>query len=136
MFVYTFFKFIYFNFYYFIIYVYIYIHITYSVVIILLLLYLLFESQRVGTSTGGFEEFVAAEGAHVHVIDYHSGAVNHVFIGGGGKEPGHTGVVTCLLHDGKLIFSGSTDESIITWDSVSREKLRVLLGHEGNIKLQ
>jgi hypothetical protein len=34
-----------------------------------------------GTSTGGSEVFVASEGNNVHVIDYHSGELMHVFAG-------------------------------------------------------
>jgi tetratricopeptide (TPR) repeat protein len=90
-------------------------------------------NEVTGTSTGGYEEFAAAEGQHIHMIDYHSGAVNHVYMGGN-ADTGHTGVVTCVLHDGKLIFSGSTDESIIAWDGTSkRGRVRTFLGHEGSI---
>ena len=35
-----------------------------------------------GTATGGFEEFAAADGCNIHMLDYHNGEVNHVFMGG------------------------------------------------------
>ena len=43
------------------------------------------------------------------------------------------GVVTCLLHDGQIIYSGSVDESIIAWDGLSRKLSNRFLGHEGSI---
>jgi len=51
----------------------------------------------------------------------------------GTEELGHVGVVTCLLHDGQIIYSGSVDESIIAWDSLSRKLSHRFLGHEGSI---
>jgi tetratricopeptide (TPR) repeat protein len=90
-------------------------------------------NEVTGTGTGGYEEFAAAEGMHIHMIDYHSGSVNHVYMGGS-PDLGHTGVVTCVLHDGKLVFSGSTDETIIAWDtSEARKRVRTFIGHEGSI---
>lgn len=94
-------------------------------------------NEVTGTATGGVENFIAAEGHNIHLIDYHSGELLHVFVGDDkgklGSRCGHTAVVTCLLHDGALIFSGSADETIITWDTFTREKLRILEGHEGSI---
>lgn len=89
-------------------------------------------NEVTGTATGGYEEFIAAEGPHIHCIDYHSGELLHVFIGGD-QDTGHTGLVTCLLHDGAMIFSGATDEQVICWDTITRSKIRSLLGHEGTI---
>lgn len=47
-------------------------------------------NEVTGTGTGGYEEFAAAEGQHIHMIDYHSGSVNHVYMGGS-EDLGHTG---------------------------------------------
>ena len=67
------------------------------------------------------------------MIDYHSGSVNYVYIGGS-AELGHTGVVTCVLLDGKYLFSGSTDETIIAWSTDDdRKRVRTFVGHEGSI---
>lgn len=103
-------------------------------------------NEVTGTATGGYEEFAAAEGNNIHMIDYHNGELNHIFRGtsesavlyntGNSAENdqrGHTGVVTCLLHDGAMLFSGGTDEKIICWNTTTREKLRTLIGHEGSI---
>ncbi len=38
-------------------------------------------NEVTGTATGGFEEFSAAEGVNIHMLDYHSGALNHIFVG-------------------------------------------------------
>lgn len=39
-----------------------------------------------------------------------------------------------MLHDGKLIFSGSTDEKIIAWDtSELRKRVRTFLGRPSRI---
>jgi len=93
----------------------------------------LLHTLSTGTGTGGVEEFAAAEGMHIHMIDYHSGGVNYVYIGGS-AELGHTGVVTCVLLDGKLLFSGSTDENIIAWSTDDDRKIvRRFVGHEGSI---
>eukprot|EP00598_Pedospumella_elongata_P011723 CAMPEP_0185015530 /NCGR_PEP_ID=MMETSP1098-20130426/99884_1 /TAXON_ID=89044 /ORGANISM="Spumella elongata, Strain CCAP 955/1" /LENGTH=325 /DNA_ID=CAMNT_0027544659 /DNA_START=1 /DNA_END=975 /DNA_ORIENTATION=+ len=90
-------------------------------------------NEVTGTGTGGFEEFATAEGMHIHMIDYHSGSVNYVYIGGS-AELGHTGVVTCVLLDGKYLFSGSTDETIIAWSTDDdRKRVRTFVGHEGSI---
>ncbi len=67
------------------------------------------------------------------MIDYHSGSVNYVYIGGS-AELGHTGVVTCVLLNGKYLFSGSTDETIIAWSTDDdRKRVRTFVGHEGSI---
>lgn len=89
-------------------------------------------NEVTGTATGGFEEFAAAESNNIHLIDYHTGALNHVLIGGN-HETGHTGIITCLLHDGALLFSGASDETIICWQTTSRKLLYILKGHEGSI---
>lgn len=89
-------------------------------------------NEVTGTATGGFEEFVASEGNNFHLIDYHSGELLHIFIGGN-SDTGHVGIITCLLHDGAYIFSGATDECIICWDTAKRTMLRKLEGHEGSI---
>ena len=92
-----------------------------------------------GTATGGVENFACAEGHNVHMIDYHSGELIHIFIGDHkssvGEKKGHTGVVTCLYYDGTaaIIFSGSTDETIIAWDTVELKKSHVFRGHEGTV---
>jgi WD40 repeat protein len=102
-------------------------------------------NEVTGTATGGYEEFAAAEGNNIHIIDYHTGELRHIMKGtvqsklemqqftGQEDNLGHTGVVTCLLHDGALIFSGSTDERIICWQTMTRRKIRTLTGHEGSI---
>lgn len=77
-------------------------------------------NEVTGTASGGFEEFVAAEGSNIHFLDYHNGSLSHVILGDDRSiirenKQGHTGVVTCLLHDGNLIFSGSVDETICCW---------------------
>lgn len=95
-------------------------------------------NEVTGTASGGFEFFVCAEGSNVHICDYHNGELLHVFLGdnkfvGIGEKKGHVGVVTCIVHDGNLFFSGSVDESIICWDSQTLEKVRVMNGHEGSI---
>jgi WD40 repeat protein len=92
-------------------------------------------NEVTGTATGGYEVFSAAEGVNVHLIDYHSGELSHIFVGGvdGQADVGHTGVVTCLCHDGNYLFSGATDELIICWNTVTREKALVMRGHEGTV---
>ena len=95
-----------------------------------------------GTSTGGSEVFLAAEGNNVHVIDYHSGELMHVFAGeakgmhreGMSAESfGHGGVVTSLVHDCSHAFSGSTDETIRKWNLTSHAQEIIFRGHEGSI---
>lgn len=102
-------------------------------------------NEVTGTATGGYEEFAAAEGNNIHLIDYHTGELKFIFHGttesklmlqqvtGEKDNLGHVGVVTCLLHDGAMIFSGGVDERIICWQTQTRLKLRVLTGHEGAI---
>lgn len=94
-------------------------------------------NEVTGTATGGFEEFVAAEGANIHFIDYHNGTLNQVIAGSDAKKSedseGHDGVITCILHDGQLVFTGSTDEKIICWDLPTRKMVREMVGHEGAI---
>ncbi len=38
-------------------------------------------NEVTGTATGGYEEFAAAEGVNIHMLDYHSGGLNHIFVG-------------------------------------------------------
>jgi hypothetical protein len=96
-------------------------------------------NEVTGTNTGGVENFVAAEGHNIHMLDYHSGELLHVFIGSDkrsiGEKSGHTGVITCLFYDGLagMIFSGSADQTIISWDSIEKVKLLSMVGHEGSI---
>lgn len=93
-------------------------------------------NEVTGTATGGFEEFAAAEGCNIHMIDYHSGALNYIFAGEvkNKLDPvGHTAVVTVLCHDGALLYSGSADELIICWNTITKQKVMVLRGHEGTI---
>eukprot|EP01038_Epipyxis_sp_PR26KG_P007587 gene7587-10336_t len=95
-------------------------------------------NEVTGTATGGVEEFAIAEGPNVYIVDYHSGTINHVFIGdskfaGIGEKAGHVGIVTCLLHDGKMIFSGSADDTVISWDAQTKQKILTFFGHEGSI---
>lgn len=89
-------------------------------------------NEVTGTATGGYEAFAATEGSNIHLIDYHSGELLHIFLGGN-EETGHTGIITCLLHDGAQLFTGSTDETIICWDTMNLKMLRRLEGHEGGI---
>ena len=92
-----------------------------------------------GTATGGVENFVCAEGHNIHMIDYHSGELVNIFIGDSktsvGEKCGHTGIVTAVCYDGTSarIFSGSTDETIISWDTVELKKLLTFTGHEGTV---
>jgi WD40 repeat protein len=114
-------------------------------------------NEVTGTATGGVEWFIAAEGPNIHCIDYHSGEILTVIVGGDkankdkanardkeynldkdtGNEKdeavGHTGIVTCLLHDGHLLFSGSIDETIICWDARTKKRITTMVGHEGSI---
>jgi len=96
-------------------------------------------NEVTGTNTGGVENFVAAEGHNIHMLDYHSGELLHIYIGSDkrsvGEKCGHTGVVTCLFYDGLagMIFSGSADQTIISWDSLEKTKLLTMTGHEGSI---
>jgi len=95
-----------------------------------------------GTSTGGSEVFVAAEGNNIHVLDYHSGELVTVFAGeakgthreGMSSESlGHGGVVTALFHDCTHIYSGSTDETIRKWNVTTHAQEIIFRGHEGSI---
>lgn len=146
-------------------------------------------NEVTGTATGGFEEFVAAEGGNLYIIDYHSGELRHIFstnnnnievnnenfdldkLLSGSDEAAalkvqeealkkfqkkdrssaenssddeeeevdhslttcHSGTITCLLHAGSEIFSGSTDQSIICWDLVDRSFVYKLVGHNGSV---
>ena len=94
-------------------------------------------NEVTGTNSGGFENFLCAEGPNIHVIDYHTGELLNVMIGDDkgrlGAKEGHTGVVTALCHDGVYIFSGSADETIISWHGVTWKKLNFFEGHEGTI---
>lgn len=67
-------------------------------------------NEVTGTGSGGVEQWVAADGADVHFVDYHSGQLCGVIPGGKSRDSktlqleseaarGHDGVVTCLLHD-------------------------------------
>jgi len=94
-------------------------------------------NEVTGTNSGGFENFLCAEGPNIHVIDYHTGELLNVMIGDDkgrlGAKLGHTGVITALCHDGVYLFSGSADETIISWHGVSWNKLKVFEGHEGTV---
>jgi WD40 repeat protein len=94
-------------------------------------------NEVTGTATGGVEHFLSAEGNNVHVIDHHNGGLVTVLVGDNknrvGEKTGHVGVVTCLVHDGSQIFSGSVDETVISWDAVTHKKLLLFRGHEGSI---
>lgn len=94
-------------------------------------------NEVTGTATGGCEFYVCAEGNNIHMVDYHTGELLDVLPGDDrgrlGEKCGHVAVVTTLLHDGGLIYSGSADETIIIWDSFLKKKLKVLHGHEGAI---
>ena len=99
-------------------------------------------NEVTGTSSGGSEVFLAAEGSNIHVIDYHSGALTYVMAGEpkgkhrAGVEAvraGHDSTVTCLFHDCQTVFSGSTDETIIRWDMATHDLMKVYSGHEGTI---
>jgi WD40 repeat protein len=90
-----------------------------------------------GTATGGVENFVCSESNNIHVIDYHNGELLHVYSGDIrskiGEKQGHVGVITCLAYDMNRIYSGSTDETIMIWDHMSKQRVMVLTGHEGSI---
>jgi WD40 repeat protein len=99
-------------------------------------------NEVTGTNTGGSENFVAAEGNNIHVIDYHSGELLHVYAGeakGTHREGmshesfGHGGVVTCLVHDCTHIYSGSTDETVRKWNVSDHKQEIIYRGHEGSI---
>lgn len=94
-------------------------------------------NEVTGTATGGTENFICAEGHNIHIIDYHSGELLHVFQGDDrrriGEKQGHTAVVTCLLHDGDIIFSGGADENVMSWNMGTRKRIHVMSGHEGSI---
>jgi hypothetical protein len=38
-------------------------------------------NEVTGTANGGVENFIAAEGYNIHVLDYHNGSLKHVFVG-------------------------------------------------------
>lgn len=92
-------------------------------------------NEVTGTATGGYEEFAASEGNNIHLLDYHNGELMAIFLGdaGGAEVTGHAGKVTALLHDGKCIFSGGSDERVICWDTMARKLMHVMTGHEGSI---
>lgn len=86
---------------------------------------------------GGVENFVGSDGSSIHVIDYHSGGLLHIFQGDErnrlGDKIGHIGVVTCLAYDKNYVYSGSTDEMIMVWDVKSYKRVRIMAGHEGTV---
>lgn len=91
-----------------------------------------------GTASGGVENFVAADGNAIHLFDFHSGELLHIFSGDaraivGNKRRGHTGAVTCLCYDMNQIYSGSLDETIMVWDVPTLSRIRILEGHEGSV---
>ena len=95
-------------------------------------------NEVTGTASEGVEWYLASEGSNIHCLDYHSGQLLHVMLGNDkhditGKITGHSGLVTCLVHDGSLLFSGGTDEWIISWEATTYELLKVFRGHEGSI---
>jgi WD40 repeat protein len=95
-------------------------------------------NEVTGSASDGVEWFAASEGSCIHCIDYHSGECQHVILGGDKtrvdmKFSGHSGIVTCLLHDGIRIYSGGTDELIISWDGATKELITVFKGHEGGV---
>lgn len=90
-----------------------------------------------GTATGGVENFVGSDGSSIHVLDYHSGGLLHIFQGDErnrlGDKIGHVGVVTCLAYDNNYVYSGSVDELIMVWDVKSYKRVRIMEGHEGTV---
>ena len=90
-----------------------------------------------GTATGGVENFIASESSNIHVIDTHSGELLYIFRGDNkstfGKKKGHTGVITSLAYYDNIAYSGATDEKIMVWDFMKRERVAVLSGHEGTV---
>jgi WD40 repeat protein len=94
-------------------------------------------NEVTGTASGGVENFIAAEGHNIHVLDYHVGELLHVFVGDDknrfGEKVGHVGIVTCLVHDATYIYSGSQDETIMKWNMNTYERELVIVGHEGTI---
>ena len=95
-------------------------------------------NEVTGTASEGVEWYIASEGSCIHCIDYHNGECLHVILGGDKRKAGeaingHSGIVTCLVHDGNKIFSGGTDEIVLSWDSKTKALCHVFRGHEGSI---
>jgi len=96
-------------------------------------------NEVTGTATGGVENFICGEGYNIHMIDFHSGELLHIFIGDDkhrtGDKIGHVGVVTALCYDGSdgMFFSGSVDETILCWNSLNMTLSHRITGHEGTI---
>lgn len=80
---------------------------------------------------------MAAEGKNLLLYRIKSGRLIHIFAGDDesriGTKVGHTKTITCLVYDQDLVFSGSVDETIISWDVVGRKIVNVFEGHEGSI---
>ena len=71
-----------------------------------------------GTATGGVEVFTVAESNTLHFYSYTAGELLYVIPGGldsSGVAVGHTGVITCVCMDTEYVYSGSTDETVISW---------------------
>ena len=97
-------------------------------------------NEVTGTASRGVEWFIAAEGHSLHFLDIHGGRLDYVCLGNDNRNlegvvTGHAGLITALAHDGLLVFSGGTDEWIISWDGTSKTKnmLNLFRGHEGSI---
>lgn len=96
-------------------------------------------NEVTGTASGGVENFMCAEGFNVHMVDYHSGELLHIFPGDDknrvGDKTGHCGVVTCLYYEGasRRCFSGAVDEAVIQWDTENKKMVKTYKGHEGAI---
>ena len=48
---------------------------------------------------------------------------------------GHTEAVRALAAEGRYVFSGSDDTCVRVWDADSLECLRVLRGHQDNVRV-
>ena len=48
---------------------------------------------------------------------------------------GHSGAITCMSTDpeGKVLFTGSTDQLIYSWNILKGERLKLFEGHQGSI---
>src|SRR4051812_23272575 len=51
-------------------------------------------------------------------------------------QKGHNGWVRCLAlsSDGRLLLTGSNDQSIILWDAISGKELKVFIGHKDEVQ--
>lgn len=52
-----------------------------------------------------------------------------------GNNVGHTGAITCMATDalGRILFTGSTDTTVRSWNLLRGEQLKVFSGHTGSV---